>query len=119
KRVAADEHGDALRVAREEERRLAGGVAAADDEYFLIATGDRLGEGGAVIHSGARQRRGARDVERAVRNAGRDEQRARRQLRPVGEGEDTILAIDAQAAGFLRGEHLDTELPSLGDGAPR
>src|SRR4051812_23660682 len=55
--IAPDEHCDAFRVAGEEERRLAGGVAAADDEYFLIAAGDRLGKGGAVIHSSARQRR--------------------------------------------------------------
>ena len=49
----ADEHVHAPRRLRQEHRRLAGGVAAADDDHLFAAAQLRLDEGRAVVDAGA------------------------------------------------------------------
>src|SRR2546430_13516954 len=116
---AADDQRDVPGILGEEEGRLTGGVTAADDEYFLIAARDRLGERGAVVDARAGERRRAGDVERPVGDAGGDEQRPRRDLGAVGKGENAILPVDAYAADFLRREQLGAEFPRLSHRPPR
>src|SRR5690348_12339010 len=106
-------------VLGEEERRLARRVSSAHDEYFLILAGDGLGERIAVIHSGAREGGRAGHVQCPVGNARRNQERTGGYFRSVGKREHPILAVDAEAAGFLRCQQLGAELSCLRNGASR
>ena len=77
----AHEHVHAPGRLREEDRRLAGRVAAADDDHLLAGAELRLHERRAVVHAGALEPRQVRQGQLPVLGARGDDHRARRDAR--------------------------------------
>ena len=96
------------------DRGLAGRVAAADDRDPLAATGERLGDRGAVEDADADERVDALDLELPVLDAGRDDQRLAGDLAPVVEVEDPVAILDAEAGRLPRVQELGAEPASPG-----
>ncbi len=115
----ADDHRDLLRVAREEHGPLARRVGAADDEHILAPVERGLGQRGAVVDAGSRQRLRARHLEPPDGDArGRDERHAG-ELGPVGERHDLVVGVDADARDLLGNEDLCAEPLRLRRRPPR
>ena len=76
---------DGARVACEVQRRLAGGVRAADQDDVLVAVAGCLGGRGTVGDAAADQLLDARGVEAAVGDAGADHRGAWAQAGAAGE----------------------------------
>src|SRR5918998_2191950 len=117
--VRAAEEGDFARLAREEHGGLARGVRPAADVHVLVAAGERLGLGGAVVDAAAREVVGARDVELAVGDAGGDDEGVAGDLGPVGERYYPVRVLHPDAAHLLGREDLDLEPARLVHGPPR
>src|ERR1700734_1509296 len=114
--VATYEHVDFAGVAGEVHSGLAGGVCAADDVDDLVLAGLCLGERGAVVDAGAGEFLGAGDVDLSVGDAGSDEGDMTGNLLPVGQLDDLVLIVAADAGDPL-GEKFGTEAICLKEGA--
>ena len=99
-RWASHEERDGARIVGEEHRRLAGGVAAADQENVAAARVQGLGPGRAVIDSAADHRVGADDLELAPDDAGRDDDRS---------GIDAVTAVEPYCQLFTVGIGIDAD----------
>jgi hypothetical protein len=104
-------------VAREEDRRLTGGVRAADDEDLLVAAILRFGHRRAVIDAGAGEPLHPRRVEFPVRDAAGDEDRVRGDLGAVLQHHVLVRSLDAQTGYLLRCDQLRPEAVRLHDRA--
>src|SRR5579862_7834039 len=94
-------------------RGLAGRVAAADDEHVFIFAVDGLGRRRAIVHAGARERFGSRDVEHAIRDAGRDDKTSGADLTTITHRQDTIRTLDSDLSDFLWVEELGAKFSRL------
>ena len=93
--------------AGEEQRRLPGRVAAAEDVDFLVAACRRLDRGRPVVHARADERGAAGGVEPSKRNADRQEDRVRGELRPVVQRHAALQFIAAQGGRAPGDDDLD------------
>src|SRR5580658_10776316 len=98
-------------------RGLAGGIGAADDVDGFAATRDGFRSAAAVVNTGALEAIDARDVKRAPLNAHREEQSVAGDFGAIGEFDEAIGAVDAEADDILGRENFDTKAAGLRDGA--
>ena len=111
--VAADQYLHASGGLREKHRRLTGGVATADDDDLLAHAQLRLHLRRAVVHARAFELREVIERRLAVLGAGGDDQRARRDARPVVHLHGVRRPIAGQLRGAFRDHDLGAELLGL------
>ncbi len=92
----ADDDGDRAAGLGEEQRGLAGGVAAADDHDRRAGALARLQLGGGVVHAAALELVEAGGVEPAVAGAGGGDHGAAGDLGAVGQADDEMPGLLAQ-----------------------
>ena len=105
------------RVAGEEQRRLTGRVAAADDRDRVAAAELGLHQRGGVVHARALELLEPRDRQPAVLHAGRDQDRARPQLLAVVQPDRVVVGTLLERRRAGRDRELGAELLGLQDGA--
>jgi hypothetical protein len=105
-RVATDQQAQFGGVARQEERRLSGRVAAADDDQGIARTGPRLRQRRGVVHTVALELLEARDRQFAVAGAAGDQNGPREYLAIAGEPHEvavfTASGTNASAGTTIR-----------------
>src|SRR5919107_1966425 len=107
------------RLLGEEHRGLAGRVRPPDDEYVLAPARKSLRLGCAVVDAAPRETINTWHIQFSVGDACRDDQGVARDLRPVGEGHDTVRVLSAHRAYLLGRQYLDLETLRLVHGPPR
>ena len=103
----------------EVERRLAGGIRAADDVRLLIHRRRRLGDGAAVEDPRPDQGLELGDAEPAVGGARREDDRAGADLAAVGEADVEAVAVAPDPGRVVHEGELGAEDPRLLVGALR
>src|SRR5580692_3515589 len=98
-------------------RGLAGGIGAADDVDGFAATRDGFRSAAAVINASALKAIDAGHVQCAPLNAHREKQSVAGNFGAIGELDEAIGAVDAQANYVLGGQNFDAEAAGLRDGA--
>ena len=84
-----------LHLPGEEDRGLAGGVAAADDHHVRPAAHLRLGGRGGVVDAAALEALAALDVQQAVVGPGGDQQALGRDLLAAVEVQHRVAVVEA------------------------
>ena len=102
---------------RQPDRRLGGRVAAADHRDARGAAALGLGRPGRVEDADALVVLEALDREAAVLGAGRQHDRAGRDLVPVAGADDVAIGAGLERDGLVGSRGAAAELPGLGDGA--
>jgi hypothetical protein len=114
--VLAHDEGDLGRVPGQEDRRLAGRVAAADDGHRVAGAEQRLCLRGRVVDAHLLEVVQLRHVQPAVPGPGGDDHRGGRHGGSVGQPDQVLAAVLLDRRG-LRGHHeLGTELTGLEHG---
>ena len=113
--AAAEQQEDPFGGAGEEDRRLAGRVAAADHRHRPAPAHPRLDQRRRVEDAGAVQPRAAVDRQLAVGGAGGEDDGARRQFVAAVEGDDVAAVFVAQAEGALGDRGAQAEPARLRD----
>src|SRR5271166_6318437 len=96
---------------------LARGICSADDVNGFAATRDGFGGATSVIDTGALEAFDAGDVQAAPLNAHGEEQGVAGDFGAIGELDETVRSVDAQAHDVLRRKDFDTETAGLCDSA--
>ena len=103
---------------REVDRRLSGGVAAADHQHRRAGADTRLEVGGRVVDAGALEALEVLDGQALVARAGGDDHRSRRDLAAVLEDDHVEAPLGAQTHDLARGVQPRAESQRL-DGRAR
>ena len=110
---AAVEERHPLRVAGEEDRRLAGRVRPADDHHVLVAARHALAARAAVVHAAAGQLLDAGRVQAAVVDPGGDDDRLRAQPVVTGQLHEPRRPALVDGGHLLHGQELGAEAGRL------
>jgi hypothetical protein len=114
--VLARDEGDLGRMPGQEDRRLAGRIAAADDGHRVAGAQQRLRLRGRVVDARLLEIVQPRHVQPAVLGPGGDDHRRGRHRGPVGQPDQVLAAVLLDRRGF-RGHHeLGAELAGLQHG---
>src|SRR5277367_2066985 len=116
-RCAANEHDDFFRVFGKIHGGLASGIGAPDDIHGFTATRDGFRSAATVVDARTLKAIDAGNVKRSPLNAHREEESVAGNLRAIGEFDEAIGSVNAQADHVLRRENFDTETPGLRDSA--
>ncbi len=114
--VAPREQRDLAHVARQEDRRLAGRIAGADERHLLVPAKSRLDRRGPIMDGGSFELRQVRQVETAVARAAGDHDGACMHCLAIADGHRIASARQAGGAEQLRlvgDNHLDAEFLCL------
>ncbi len=118
---AANDQPDPGDLAGQIHRRLARGIARADQRHVLARAQPSLQRRGPVVDAGALEGRETLDIETAITGAAGDNDCAGGDALLVGQGEQEASAVRVdlvlQARGFVRNFHFDAELLRLRVGA--
>ena len=112
-RRAAHEHDHLARAGGEEDRGLAGGVRAADDDHGLVRAGLGLDERGAVVDPLALQLGDPGRVEPPVGDAGGDQHAVAGELAAAGERDDALRSARLELVDLLDRQQLGAEAARL------
>ncbi len=96
---------------------LAGRIGAADDENGFSAAGNGFRSATAVVDAGALQTVNAGHIESAPLNTHGEEQGVAGNFGAVGELDEAIGTVHAEADDILRRKNFDAEAAGLRDGA--
>src|SRR6266436_1534491 len=114
---AAHEHDYFFRIFGKVHGGLAGGIRAADDVNGFAATRDGLRGAAAVIDAGALEAVDAGNIKAAPLNTHCQEQSVAGDFCAIGELDEAIRAVDAEAHNVLWRENFNPKTAGLHDGA--